>query len=112
MSKERARRRAEREAERARAMAERARREERVRRRRELRARVRGALPRRVRVARQRGLLARRRRSQNAVAVVLFLFVQVAGWFLLDGWAARIALFLFSLLLLPVFVTLAFDRRS
>ncbi|WP_433215414.1 hypothetical protein [Microtetraspora malaysiensis] len=112
MSKERARRRAEREAERERRAAEHAAREARVARRRELRGRVVAVLPRRVRVARQGGLLARRRRDQNAVLAVLWFLTQVIAWLLLDGWAARIGVLVLSILLIPVLVTVLFDRRS
>ncbi|MEV4297191.1 hypothetical protein [Microbispora rosea] len=127
MSKERARRRAEREAERERLAAAQAEREARAARRRETRERfvgpVAGAvagvvgavLPRParpVRVARQRGFLARRRRTENAVVAVLWFLVQVLAWILLDSWMARLGVFLGSILLLPVLVTIVFDRRS
>ncbi|GAA5052648.1 Flp pilus assembly protein TadB [Thermocatellispora tengchongensis] len=109
---ERARRRALREAERARQAALRAEREARAARRRELRGRVTALLPRPVRVARQGGLIARRRRAQNAVVVLLFVLVQVLAWLLTSAWAARLGVFVLSLLLVPVLVTLIFDRRS
>ncbi|GLW97346.1 hypothetical protein [Microtetraspora sp. NBRC 16547] len=112
MSKERARRRAEREAERERRAAEHALREARVARRRKLRGRLTAVLPRRVRVARPGGLLARRRREQNAVLAVLWLLTQVLAWLLLDGWAARLGVLILSILLIPVLVTVVFDRRS
>ncbi|GLW12211.1 hypothetical protein Misp01_73390 [Microtetraspora sp. NBRC 13810] len=112
MSKERARRRAEREAEQARLAAVRAEREERLARRRRLRARLAALVPRPVRVARQGGVLARRHRAQNGVVAVLFLIVQVIAWLLVSGWAARLGVLVLSLLLLPVFVTVVFDRRS
>ncbi|MDF5756004.1 hypothetical protein [Spongiactinospora sp. TRM90649] len=112
MSKERARRRAEREAERARDAASRAERQARQARRRERRDRVLAVLPRRVRVVRQGGLLARRHRTQNSLFVVLFLIVQVIAWLLLSSWAARFGVFVLSLLIVPVLVTLVFDRRS
>ncbi|WP_214104428.1 hypothetical protein [Acrocarpospora catenulata] len=112
MSKERAKRRAAREAEQAKLAAERAVREARAARRRELRGRITAVLPRPVRVARQGGYLARRRRTQNAVMAVLWFLVQVLAWILLDTWMARIAVFAVSLLLIPVLVTVFFDRRS
>ncbi|MEV5411760.1 hypothetical protein AB0K60_23340 [Thermopolyspora sp. NPDC052614] len=112
MSKERARRRAAREAEKARLAAERAAREARLARRRERVKALTALLPRPVRVARQGGVLARRRRAQNAAAVVFFLVVQVLAWVLLSGWAARLGVLLLSILLMPVLVTVAFDRRS
>ena len=112
MSRERARRRAERQAEQARLAAARAGRAARLARRRELRGRLVAVLPRPVRVARQGGLLARRRRAQNAVVAVLFVLIQVLAWLLLDGWAARAGVLILSLLLFPVLVTVVFDRRS
>ncbi|MFC4532863.1 hypothetical protein [Sphaerisporangium dianthi] len=112
MSKERARRRAEREAENARQAALRAEREARKARRRRLRARLAAAVPRPVRVARQGGLIARRHRAQNTVVAVLFVLVQVIAWLLLDGWAARVGVLVLSILMLPVLVTVIFDRRS
>ncbi|GIH26397.1 hypothetical protein Aph01nite_47070 [Acrocarpospora phusangensis] len=112
MSKERARRRAEREAERERLAAERARREARAARRRELRARFTAVLPKPVRVARQGGYLARRRRVQNAVVAVAWFLIQAVAWILLDTWMARLAVFGVSILLIPVLVTVFFDRRS
>ncbi|WP_062432141.1 hypothetical protein [Herbidospora daliensis] len=111
MSKERARRRAEREAEKARLAEERARREAKTARRRELRGRITAVLPKPVRVARQGGVLARRRRAQNAAMLVLFLLVQVMAWFTLDM-MARLAVLGLSILIVPVLVTVLFDRRS
>ncbi len=112
MSKERARRRAEREAERERLAVARAEREARAARRRRLRGRVTALLPRPVRVARQGGYRARRRRTENGVLTVLWFLVQVLAWLLLDGWMARLGVFVVSLLLIPVLVTVVFDRRS
>lgn len=112
MSKERQRRRAEREAARERAAAERARREARLARRRARVARVTRTLrPVLRRSARPGGILARRRRQQNAVVAVVFLLVQVAAWVALSSWTARLAVLALSAFLVPVFVTLAFDRR-
>ncbi|MFD0889268.1 hypothetical protein ACFQ08_32440, partial [Streptosporangium algeriense] len=65
-----------------------------------------------VRVAAQRGIKARRRRAQNGVVAVLFLIVQVIAWLLWSSWAARFGVFVISVLLVPLFVTLVFDRRS
>ncbi|MDH2428573.1 hypothetical protein [Sphaerisporangium sp. TRM90804] len=112
MSKERARRRAAREAEQARQAEARAAREARRARRRELLGRFAAMVPKPVRVARQGGVMARRRRAQNAVVAGLFVLVQVLAWMLLSGWAARAGVLVLSLLLVPVFVTVAFDRRS
>ncbi|MEW9531472.1 hypothetical protein [Microbispora sp. NPDC049125] len=135
MSKERARRRAEREAEAERLAAALAERQARAARRRQLRNRLTGSaaggvvagvvggvvgrvtavLPRPsrpVRVARQRGYIARRRRTENAVLAVLWFLVQVLAWILLDSWMARLAVLLGSILVVPVLVTIVFDRRS
>lgn len=65
-----------------------------------------------MRVARQRGYIARRRRTENAVVAVLWFLVQALAWILLDSWMARLGVFLGSILLLPVLVTIVFDRRS
>ncbi len=67
-------------------------------------------LPRRS--GRPGGLLARRRREQNAVVVVAFLLVQVFAWMYFSSWTARMAALVLSAFLVPVFITLAFDRRS
>ncbi|MCG5212451.1 hypothetical protein [Streptosporangium sp. KLBMP 9127] len=112
MSKERARRRAAREAERARAAEVSAAREARRARRRRFRGRLAALLPRPIRVVRQGGVLARRRRAQNGVVAVLFLIIQLIAWLLLSSWAAWFGVLVLSLLLLPMLVTLVFDRRS
>ena len=110
MSKERQRLRAEREAARERAAADSARRNARAARRRARIARVSRLVPRRS--GRPGGLLARRRREQNAIVVVAFLLVQVFAWISLSSWTGRLAVFALSAFLVPVFITLAFDRRS
>ncbi|WP_066362088.1 hypothetical protein [Herbidospora mongoliensis] len=112
MSKERAIRRAEREAEKARLAEERARREARSARLRDLRGRITAVLPKPVRVARQGGVLARRRRAQNAVMAMLFVLVQVIAWLTLGTVMARLAVLAVSILIVPVLVTVLFDRRS
>ncbi|MGI5270839.1 hypothetical protein ACQEUU_16915 [Nonomuraea sp. CA-218870] len=109
MSKERARRRAEREAERARAIRLNEERQARGARRRAALARL---VPRPVRVARQGGLLARRHRAQNAVVALGFLLLQALAWLLWGSPLISFGVLVFSLLLLPVLVTLAFDRRT
>ncbi|MFI0445221.1 hypothetical protein [Actinomadura sp. 6N118] len=111
MSRERAKRRAEREAAAAKAAADHAERQAKEARRRERRRRLAAMVPRPVRVRRQGGELARKRRIQNRAVFGLFLAVQVVGWFVLATWGARLALFALSVFLVPVFVTLAFDRR-
>ncbi|MGW0802898.1 hypothetical protein [Nonomuraea sp. NPDC002799] len=108
MSKERARRRAEREAERARAIRANEERQARRSRRRALVARL---APRPVRFYRQGGLLARRHRAQNGLVALGFLLVQVIVWLVWGSFGLSLAVLVFSLLLAPVVVTLAFDRR-
>ncbi|MBF8188709.1 hypothetical protein ITP53_23850 [Nonomuraea sp. K274] len=108
MSKERARRRAEREAERARAMRANEERQARRARRHALIARL---TPRPVRVRRQGGLLARRHRAQNVVVALGFLLVQAIVWLVWESSTVSLAVFVVSLLLAPVVMTLAFDRR-
>ncbi|MEV4572033.1 hypothetical protein AB0K16_02150 [Nonomuraea jabiensis] len=108
MSKERARRRAEREAERARAIRANEERQARRARRRALLARL---TPRPVRFYRQGGLIARRHRAQNIVVALGFLFVQAIVWLVWGSVPLSLAVLVFSMLLVPVVVTLAFDRR-
>jgi len=107
MSKERARRRAEREAAAARAGAANTLRQKKKSQRR---ARLRALRP--VRTRRPQGPLARRRRAQNAVVLLGYILVQVVAWLLLQTWTARLAVLVLSAFLVPVVVTLAFDRRS
>jgi Flp pilus assembly protein TadB len=109
VSKERARRRAEREAERARAIRANEERQARRARRRALIARL---TPRPVRIRRQGGLLARRHRAQNAVVALGFLLVQVIAWLVWGSLLASFAVLVLSVLFVPVVVTLAFDRRT
>ena len=110
MSKERQQRRAEREAARERAAADRARRDARTARRQARIARVSRLVPRRS--GRPGGILARKRREQNAVVAVAFLLVQVLAWMYFSSWTGRVAVLVLSAFLVPVFITLAFDRRS
>lgn len=112
MARERARRRAERAAERARLAAERAAREARLARRRERVQALAAVLPRPVRTARPRGIRARRRRAQNAAVAAGFLLAQALVWPLLPHWTARLGMLLLSVLLIPVLLTILFDRRS
>jgi hypothetical protein len=57
-------------------------------------------------------VLARRRRAQNGGVFLVFLAVQCLAWLLCSTWTARLAVFGLSIFLVPVVVTLAFDRRS
>ncbi|NUT42181.1 MAG: hypothetical protein HOV86_19575 [Thermoactinospora sp.] len=109
MSKERAQRRAQREAERAEAAR---RNEERMARRSRRRALTQRLTPKPVRIARQGGVLARRRRVQNAVVALAFVLVQVLAWLVWGSWGISLAVLVLSVLFVPVIVTLAFDRRN
>jgi Flp pilus assembly protein TadB len=111
LSKERARRRAEREQQQEAAATERARRAARQARRQAARTRLTGLVPKPVRTGRPGGLLARRRREQNAIVAVVFVVVQVIAWTQLSSWTERLAVLILSAFLVPVFVVLAFDRR-
>jgi Flp pilus assembly protein TadB len=112
MSRDRARRREERERVAAAARADRERRASKAARRRERAGAVRAVLPRRTRWRRQQGLLARRRRTENGVIAVLWLAAEGVVWLLTsDPWLRGAALLL-GLLALPVLVTLTLDRRS
>ena len=112
MSKERARRREERERVAAVSRAAAHRRAERDSRRRASRAALRARLPRRTRWRRQQGLLARRRRMENSVILGLFLLAQIIVWLVTDDPWVRVAAALLGVLALPVLVTLALDRRT
>jgi len=118
MSKERARRRAEREAA---AAAEKERRE-RSRRRADQRAAVAGTVSEPVGRARTRlgrwwrrtfppgDPLAPRRRRRFLILLVIFLGIQVVAWVFLPDWWARFGVLLVSILVLPVIKVLLFDR--
>jgi hypothetical protein len=112
VSKDRARRRAEREQQAAAARLTRERREQREARRRDSRAAWRSRLPRRTRWRRQQGLLARRRRIENGVILGLYLTVQAIVWLATDDPWIRVTAALLGLLAMPVLVTLALDRRT
>ena len=108
MSKERARRRAEREREAAVVAAARAAEAER-RERREARVRsVTSRLPQRRRGP--SGILAERRRKQNGALVAILVALNVLVWILSDDWALRLAAAVVSLLAPPVLHTLLFRR--
>ncbi|HEY7101655.1 MAG TPA: hypothetical protein VH573_08455 [Mycobacteriales bacterium] len=109
MSKQRARRRQEREADTARRVAEakaRTDKEIAARRRRDRRtAAVRSVVPRRRR-------WSRRTREQRAITVVVLLAIAVAAYVLLDSWAPRIGVVLLALLATPAIVTMILDRST
>jgi Flp pilus assembly protein TadB len=101
VSKERAKRRAERETVRAAAEAVRARRQRR-------------AVLRRLRPPdrRRAWLLARRSPGQRAAVIGVGLGLLAAIWYLTESWPTRIGLSLLALLALPVLVIVTFDRRK
>ncbi|MFG1950877.1 hypothetical protein [Micromonospora sp. NPDC048830] len=107
MSKERARRRAAREAQLER---ERAVRRRRVARRERRRAVVRRLMPRWPR--RRTGRLARHTRGERAAIVGLTGVALLGIWVFVDSLALRLALVALLLLGLPAIVVLALDRRS
>jgi Flp pilus assembly protein TadB len=112
VSRERARRREDRERVAALERERRERQVARAARHRATRAAWRARVPRRTRWRGQQGILARRRRAQNAAILGLYLVVQVVVWLLsTDPWV-RAASALLGVLALPVLVTLALDRRS
>jgi Flp pilus assembly protein TadB len=112
VSRERAKRREEREQQAARDRAARERRAARTARRRGIGQTVRRRVPRRVRYRGQQGLLARRRRTQNAVILLIFLAVQAIVWLVWSDPWARAAAALVGAFAVPVLVTLTLDRRS
>ncbi len=106
MSKQRALRRAEREATRAAAEAARLRRERR-------RARWRAVLHRLTPPRRRRAwLLGRRNPGQRALVTGVAIGLLWMIWYLVGPLALRIAFSLLLLLLLPVIVVVTFDRRG
>jgi Flp pilus assembly protein TadB len=105
VSRERARRRAERLAVAERERAARARKVARRQRRRDL---IRKLTPRRRRV----GRLARRSRAERAGIAAVALVAAGAIWFLVGSPALRIVLGILLVLALPVAVVLAFGRRT
>jgi hypothetical protein len=106
VSRERALRRAEREAQQQAAAAKR----ERALARRRRRPTV--LEPRtHDRRGRPDSVLLRRRRRQNAGIALATIGALVVTFILVDSWALRIAAVLFAALAVPVLVTLLFDRR-
>ncbi|HET6563132.1 MAG TPA: hypothetical protein VFG72_14760 [Marmoricola sp.] len=114
MSKERARRRELREHEAglkaAARAAEQERRERQAARSRALRARTTDRL--RVRPAgRQSGVLAQRRRRQDAALVAVLLFLNVLVWIARPDWESRLGALVVTVLAFPVLRLLLFSRR-
>jgi hypothetical protein len=110
MAKERAARRAQREAEAAARAAARAKEVARAARRRSRSDRVRAALP--SRRGRPDSVLAQRRRAENLVVLGLFGLAQLVGWVWLQSVRASLGLLVLSAFVLPVVLTLVFDRRG
>ena len=114
MSKERARRRAQREHEAALRAAARAAEAER-RERRQARARaVRRATTdrlRRTRTHRPTGTLARRRRLQTSLLVAVVVALNVLVWVVRPDWPARLAALVVSVLAMPVLLAVLLPRR-
>jgi Flp pilus assembly protein TadB len=115
VSKERARRRVEREHEAALKASARAAERERRERRQARAAAVRRAttdrLPRVTRTHRPTGTLARRRRVQSSLVVALVVALNILVWVLRPDWAARLAALVVSLLVAPVLVAVLVPRR-
>ncbi len=105
MSRERALRRAQREALAARAQAARERVAARRSRRRALARRL---LPPRRRIGR---LYARRTRAERATIVLVTLLGLAGVWYLVEDMATRIALAALVLVALPALIVLTLDRR-
>jgi hypothetical protein len=110
VAKERALRRAQREAAAAARAEQRALQAGRAEQRERRKARLRPGFARR----RPRGdsLLQRRRRSQNRAFAGALLAVQVLGWLIAQSAAISIALLVFSVFTAPVAHRMLFDRRG
>jgi hypothetical protein len=104
VSRERALRRAAREAEQLKLRQRRARSEARRAGRRRIATRVRGMRPGRT------GRIGRRNRSQRAVIVLSLIVGLLLIWTQADSTALSVGLSLLLVLALPVLVVLAFDR--
>ena len=110
MSKERARRRAEREALQAVAAARRSRAVARRARLRSLRRRL--ARPLAPLKRRRAWLSGRRSPGQRVVIGVAAMTLGLLIWYLVPNWPVRIAFWLLTLLLLPVLAVVTFDRKG
>jgi Flp pilus assembly protein TadB len=108
MSRERARRREEREREQAIRTAARARADERRQRAVARRRSLGGLVPR---SHRRPGVLAARERRQVWVTVAVLLAVNVVTWVVSPAWSVRTVIAMVSLLAAPVLHTLLFRRR-
>ena len=110
MSKERAKRRAEREAIAAAAAARRSRLVARRARVRSLRRSL--AKPLEPLKRRRAWLVGRRSPGQRLVVGVAAVALGFVIWYVVPNWPVRIAFWLLTLLLLPVFAVLTFDRKG
>jgi hypothetical protein len=108
MSKERARRREEREREAAIVRAARAREAEKKERRAARTRAVTGLVPKRH--SRQTGVLAERRRRQLGVTVAILVALNVLLWVFVADWPTRAMVLCVSLLGAPVLYTMLFRR--
>ena len=108
MAKERARKRAEREAAAAKEREERARRRARKERVERVRSSVASALPDRPKVA--PGLLARRKRRRLLAFALGIVALCALTWPFLPSWTARIVVLVLALLAAPVVWVLSFGR--
>jgi hypothetical protein len=108
MSKERAIRRAAREAEERKARERRARQVARRTRRREIRRRLTPTLPRRGRVGK---MFPRRTAGQRALLTGVAAVLVFSIWYEFDDLGARLALTAIVVLALPAIAVLAFGRR-
>lgn len=115
MSKDRARRRAEREHEaalkRAARAAEEERRERQQARRRALKAATTGRLPRRTRVGRPGGVAAARARQRTRLLVAVLILANVVVWVVRPDWPARLGALVVCALAFPVLRLLLVSRR-
>ena len=115
MSKERARRRAQREHEAALRAAARAaeaeRRERRTARSRAVRRHTTDRLPRPTLVGKDTGALAHRRRVETSLLLALLAAVNVLVWVVRPDWRARVGVLVVSLLAYPVLHVMLLPRR-
>jgi hypothetical protein len=109
VSKERARRRAEREREAAVLAAARAAEAERKERRDARMKTLTTWLPKRRRGP--SGILAERRRKQNGALLAVLVAINVLVWIFSDDWALRLAALVVSVLAAPVLHTVLFRRN-
>jgi hypothetical protein len=108
VSKERARRREEREREAAIVRAARARQAEKRERRTARTRAVTGLVPKRH--SRQTGVLAERRRRQLSLTLAVLIALNVLVWVFVPGWPTRTMVLCVSLLGAPVLHTMLFKR--